>query len=93
MPLAQCRIELQRQRQAARGGLRGLAHAHEVARIDRAEVVPAKHLGCGLRLRQPDRAQRDVGLSLDAALRVPLGFAVADQAKTCDRHVGRFSAG
>ena len=71
---------LQRQGELVRSGFGGLAHAHQVAGIDGAEIVLTEDGGRCLRLTQAHAAQGDVGLALHASFGIPFGFAMADQA-------------
>ena len=59
--------------------LRGLLRAREVARVDRRDVVRLEPLSELRRLPPSVVVQRPVGVALEAARRVPVGLAVANE--------------
>jgi hypothetical protein len=63
-----------------REDLRRLPRPGQVARVDDVDVsVRDELLGKSLRLRATALVQRDVGMSLPAAVGVPVGLAVANE--------------
>ncbi len=86
--LPQPRVGLDRQPAGGGDVLRGLESAGEVARPQAGRVEGGEDGRDGLGLGAADGVQRDVGVPLRAALRVPVGLAVPDQDQGAGRSRG-----
>ena len=82
MALAQARVVGGGELVRARDRVGGLACTLQVAAVERGEAFAgAREAACGgLGLGQAARVQRNVDVALQAALGIPGGFAVADEA-------------
>src|SRR4029079_2536033 len=79
VPLAQVRVEHDREIEPQRQDLRRFAGAIQVARVDGVDLLALELLGERARLLASALVERRVRLALDPLLGVPVRLAVADE--------------